>query len=166
MEAFYRLEPLSDNHDRGSFSCGTPAIDDYFKTRAGQESKKYLAKCFVAVSTTDNSIVGFYTLSAGSVPLDLLPQTVAKNIRYHDVPVILLGRIGVDRRFQGQGIGTELLLDACEHAMNAPIGAIGVVLDAKETVKNWYLERDFEIIQELRLILTFKNLLKILQKAT
>ena len=164
MEILYQIEPLSDNHDRGSFSCGNPAIDNYFKTQAGQDSKKFLTKCYVAVNKQDNTIVGYYTLAAASVPLNLLPQTIAKSIRYQDVPVILLGRTGIDKKFQGQGIGGELLLVSCKHAMNAPIGAVGVILDAKENVKQWYLDRDFEVIQELRLILAFKNLQKILQK--
>jgi hypothetical protein len=164
MEKPFRVEPLSKEHDKGSFSCGTQALDNYLKTQAGQDVKKYLAKCFVAVENNTNLVIGFYTLSAGSVPLNLLPPEVAKTIRYSDVPVTILGRFAVTTTIQSRGIGTALLFYACNQAMNAPIGSVGIVVDAKEEkIKDWYIGRDFEVIESLRLILTFKRFSQLLQ---
>ena len=70
MSAF-RFEPLGSQHDRGAFSCGSPPLDDYLKTRARQDAKRLVAAVFMMVPDDAPSVMaGYYTLAATSVALE------------------------------------------------------------------------------------------------
>lgn len=98
----FRIEPLSDDHDRSGFVSGSAVLDRYFQTRASQDMRRRITTCFVAVSRDTDEIAGYYTLSAKSVALDALsPQIVKKLPRYPVVPAALLGRQAVARSHQG-----------------------------------------------------------------
>ena len=56
-------------------------------------------------------VVGFYSLAASSVKLEDAPGKVRRNMP-EPIPVILLGRLAVDTRRQGSGLGASLLQDA------------------------------------------------------
>ncbi len=128
------IEALRNHHNRADFSCGNPSLDRYLKEQAGQDLRRGCAMPFVLVSERGNtSILGYYTLSSYGVDIGELPVGVAKKLpRYPLVPATLLGRLAVDRRFQGQGIGEFLLLDALHRALtqSAEIAAAAVVVDA------------------------------------
>jgi hypothetical protein len=69
-----RIEPLRNQHDRHAFSCGEPDLDDWFRHRAGQDSKRDLSQVFVAVGVDEEAalgVVGFYS------PRRLAPSTRA-----------------------------------------------------------------------------------------
>src|SRR5262249_7216436 len=74
----YTFEPLGD-HDRMSFSCGTPELDDYLHHQAGQDAKRKVAAPFVMVDQ-ERRILGYYTLSAYSVRAAELPPELAKKL--------------------------------------------------------------------------------------
>src|SRR6266542_2950755 len=108
----YRFEPLGKQHDRAVFACGVEALDRYFRVQAGQDSRNRITSCFVLVSG-DGSVAGYYTLSATGVALADLPPELAKKLpRYPVVPATLMGRLTVDQRQRGQGLGEFLLFDA------------------------------------------------------
>ena len=65
----YRIEPLNASHDRSSFSCGVEALTCYFHSQVGQDARRGIASCFVAVKLPEASISGYYTLCATSVTL-------------------------------------------------------------------------------------------------
>jgi hypothetical protein len=109
----YRIEPLGTDHDRPSFSCGVEPLDRYFHHQVGQDVRRGLASCFVAVHLLDTAICGYYTLSATSVSLGDLPPALAKKFpHYPRIPATLLGRLAVDHRFRGRQLGRRLLYDA------------------------------------------------------
>jgi GNAT superfamily N-acetyltransferase len=89
---------------------------------------------FVLVSERGGaSILGYYTLSSYGVDLGELPADVARKLpRYPLIPATLLGRLAVDRRYEGQGIGEFLLMDALHRALvlSAEIAAAAVVVEA------------------------------------
>ncbi|MGB0087666.1 MAG: GNAT family N-acetyltransferase [Rhodomicrobiaceae bacterium] len=129
----YIIEPLGKQHDRAAFSCGVEPLDRYFKLQAGQESRRHIANCFVAVDRTDNSIAGFYTLSATSVTFDGLPEGLRKKLpRYPDVPAALVGRLARNLRHRGQGVGRRLIVDAMRRTLAADLAATLLVVDAKD----------------------------------
>lgn len=79
------------------------------------------------------SILGYYTLSSYGIDVGELPADIAKKLpRYPLIPATLLGRLAVDRRYQGQGIGEFLLMDALRRALSQSTGiaAAAVVVDA------------------------------------
>ncbi|MDP1612756.1 MAG: GNAT family N-acetyltransferase [Sulfuritalea sp.] len=80
------------------------------------------------------SLAGFFTLSAGSVNCSDLPESLARKLPRYPVPVALIGRLAVASDFQGKGLGSILLADACRkvaHA-SATLAVAGIVVDAKD----------------------------------
>lgn len=128
------VEPLGKQHGRAAFSCGNPALDQYLKERARQDARRYVAAPFVLVPGPDEkTILGYYTLSSFAIDLsDLPPETARKLPSYPNVPVTLLGRLGVDQRHAGQGLGEFLLMDALHRSLtqSSQIAAVAVVVDA------------------------------------
>ncbi len=131
--SLYTIEPLGKHHDRVVFSSGVEPLDRYFKQQAGQESRRHIANCFVGVQQTTKAIGGYYTLSATAVVFDSLPEAFRKKLpRYPEVPAALLGRLAVDLRHRGKGLGEILLLDAMRKTLNADLAAAVLVVDAKD----------------------------------
>ncbi len=128
----YLIEPLA-NHDREGFSCGVEALDRYLKQQAGQENRRHVSNCFVAVHSADKSVGGYYTLSATSILLKDLPGTVSKKLpRYPEVPAALVGRLAVDTRHHGRRLGEHLMLDGMSRVLKADIAAAILLVDAKD----------------------------------
>lgn len=128
------IEPLSGGHNRADFSCGNAALDRYLKEQAGQDLRRGCATPFVLISEPgDTTILGYYTLSSYGIDVGDLPVELARKLpRYPLVPATLLGRLAVDRSFQGQGVGEFLLMDALHRALvqSDEIAAAAVVVDA------------------------------------
>jgi GNAT superfamily N-acetyltransferase len=112
------VEPLGKRDDRRAFSCGNELIDRYLNQQATQDASRHVAAPFVAVPNEgDTTILGYYTLSAFAIDLGTLPHSMSKKLPYYSlVPATLLGRLAVDRRHQGRGLGGLLLLDALHRA--------------------------------------------------
>ena len=129
----FRIEPLNKDHDRSQFRCGQDALDRYFETQATQDIKRKIANCFVAVDEASGVVAGFYTLSATGVPLSDLPETETKRLpRLASVPAIRIGRLGVDLRYQGEGLGTAILVKAVEQALGGTAAAFALVVDTTD----------------------------------
>jgi GNAT superfamily N-acetyltransferase len=128
------VEQLGNQHSREDFSCGNAGLDRYLKEQAGRDLRRGCAAPFVVVPERGGtSILGYYTLSSYGVDIGEFPADVAKKLpRYPLIPATLLGRLAVDRRYQGQGIGEFLLMDALHRALvqAAEIAAAAVVVDA------------------------------------
>ncbi|KGM34181.1 GNAT family N-acetyltransferase [Inquilinus limosus] len=128
------IEPLGSRHDRSPFSCGQPALDDWFRRRAGQDEKRNVARVFVAVDD-EIGIVGFYSLSSFTLALPDLPEEIARKLpRYDAIPAALIGRLARDERVRGRGIGELLLADAIRRILGAgrTLAVFAIVVDAKD----------------------------------
>jgi GNAT superfamily N-acetyltransferase len=132
--AEWLIEPLRHDHDCTSFSCGNAFLDRYLREQAGQDLRRACAAPFVLVPERGSiSILGYYTLSSYGIDAGQLPADVARKLpRYPLIPATLLGRLAVDRRYRGQGIGEFHLMDALRRAwaQSAEIAAAAVVVDA------------------------------------
>ena len=136
---------LTRDHDRNSFDCGVPALNDYLKKFALQNQKKHAARTYVA--TRGNRIVGYYSLAYGSVSLEEAPQSVKSGLPRHPVPVILLARLAVDSAEQGSGLGAALLKDALLRTIQAAeiAGLRAMLVHAKDdSAKRFYQKYGFE----------------------
>ncbi len=146
MTERFSIETLAPSHDRKSFSCGVPALDRYLHQLAGQDVRRHFANCFVAVESISGTIVGYYTLSAASVPIVDLPAEVTSRLP-HDasLPAALIGRLAVDHRFRRQRVGAILLLDAADRAIDSAPAIFALLVDAKdEAAASFY--RHFEFL--------------------
>ena len=111
----YTFEPLGD-HDRGSFSCGVPELDNYLLHQATQDAKRKVAAPFVMVDSARH-VIGHYTLSAYGIRLAQLPPEMVKKLpKYPLLPATMLGRLVVNKANQGQKLGQVLLMDALHAA--------------------------------------------------
>lgn len=137
-----RVEPLRAQHDRSAFDSGVESLDRYFRTQAGQDARKNLAAPFVLM-LPNGTLAGYYTLSATSILLAELPAaTVRKLPRYPLIPATLLGRLAVDRRYQGHGYGQFLLADALYRAVRSEIASFAMIVDAKDENARRFYERE------------------------
>jgi GNAT superfamily N-acetyltransferase len=140
----FALEPLGRRHPRAAFSCGVEPLDRYFREQAGQDMRRRAAVVYVLVERDTGMIAGFYTLSAAGIDVSAFPAELARQLpRYPRLPAILLGRLALDRRFRGQGLGCGLLLDALARAyhLSRQIGALAVIVDAKDDEARRFYER-------------------------
>ena len=155
------IEPLGDTHDRAAFSCGVDPLDRYIKQQARQDVRRHLAGVMVLrLIQEPATIAGYYTLSATSVTLEELPPTDRKHLPRYPLPAILIGRLAIDRRYQKQGLGEYLLTDALQRSLRAEIGAVAVVVDAKDDrARSFYERYGFQRFpeREYRLFLMMKT---------
>ena len=131
----YRIEALDRRHDRKEFSCGVEPLDRYLKEQAGQDAKKRVAAPFVLCEGKGNAVLGYYTLSSQSIDVGDWPEDVARKLpRYPVVPATLLGRLAIDRRMHGKGMGEHLLMNALHRALvtSREVASFAVVVDAKD----------------------------------
>jgi ribosomal protein S18 acetylase RimI-like enzyme len=145
VTARFRIEALAPEHDRAGFSCGSDALDRYLREQASQDMRRRTSACYVAIDAQSDTIAGYYTLAAGSVPLTDFSESMAKKLpRYPLVPVARLGRLAVSMAHQGQQLGAALLWDAGLRAMQSGIGVFALVVDAKdETAAAFYKHHGF-----------------------
>jgi GNAT superfamily N-acetyltransferase len=127
-----KIELLSPALNKKDFSCGKQMLDNYLHTQASQDVKRKL--CVVFVMSDGAVIKGYYTLSNASIPAGLMPEAIQKKMpgSYKSLPVTLLGRLAIDPKFKGQGLGSILLLDALKRSLDIAgksLGSIGVVVD-------------------------------------
>src|SRR4051812_26226424 len=103
MTSPFRLEPLGEEHERTLFRCGEEVLDRYFQTQVTQDIRRRVANCFVAVEIATSHVAAWYTISAASILLlDLPPDETKRLPRYPTVPAVRIGRLAVDRKFQGR----------------------------------------------------------------
>jgi ribosomal protein S18 acetylase RimI-like enzyme len=136
-----RIEILdAKRHVRDTFSCGIASLDEYFRSRARQDTDKYAAAVFVMAECA--TVTGYYTLTAYAINAGDLPDAIVRKLpRYPNLPATLIGRLAVDRQYQRKGIGEELLVDALKRSLEntSRIGSVAVVVEAgNEHAKKFY----------------------------
>jgi GNAT superfamily N-acetyltransferase len=109
-------ERLNAHHDLTQFSCGEHSLDHWLRSRALQNEKSGASRTYVVCSR--GCVVGYYALAAGAVAHTEAATRVKRNMP-DPVPVILIGRLAIDSRFQGRGIGADLLSDAVLRILQA-----------------------------------------------
>jgi predicted GNAT family N-acyltransferase len=121
-------------HDRSAFACGAPALDRYIREHGAQDVKRDVARVFVALEGETAIVRGYYSLSAASLQRDSLPAEQAKRLPRYPVPAALLGRLAVDERTKGKGLGAFLLMDALNRLLLATqtLAIHALVVDAKD----------------------------------
>ena len=140
--AAWHEEPIHKKHDRAAFDCGEDALNEFLRRYARKSHELGGSKTFLAIDDADKkTILGFYSLSPASVNFARTPEIVRRGLARYDVPGFRLARLAVDRKFQGHGIGGQLLLAAGKRCLlaSAEVGGVVLVIDAKnERVAAWY----------------------------
>jgi GNAT superfamily N-acetyltransferase len=162
------IERLTKAHDLSSFDCGTASLNEWLQRFALQNQQADAAKVYVT-HRRDDIVVGYHSVTASSVGRDDAPARVAKGLANHPIGVALLGRLAVDRRQHGKGLGRALLLDALMRTAQAAdtIGIRAILVHAiDEDAKRFYLHFNFEVapVDPMHLMLLMKDLRALLRK--
>jgi GNAT superfamily N-acetyltransferase len=139
------IEKLGKDHVVSSFDCGKPSLNDWLQRFALTNQNNDSARSYVLHRV--GSVVGYYSLSAGSVRKEESPARIAKGLAKHPIGVILLARLAVDRSEHGAGLGKILLVDALSRALTAAdaIGARAILVHAiDEEAAAFYKKFGFE----------------------
>jgi uncharacterized protein (DUF1778 family)/predicted GNAT family N-acyltransferase len=144
----WKTERLAEHHDRDGFDCGNPILSDWFKQQSSQFERKDLARTYVLVSASQPSLVaGYYSISTCQIRYEDLPPIHSKGLPRHlIIPAALLGKLAIDQRFQGQGLGSALLGNALRRMLHlaSVIGIRVVVVDAiDDAAGSFYLKQGF-----------------------
>lgn len=167
--AIVSIEPLG-KHERAQFSCEVAALDEWFRSRAGQDEKRNVARVFVAIDDV-LGVVGFYSLSAFTLSIVDLPDEHAKRLpRYELIPAALVGRLARDHRVRGQGVGELLLADAVRRILAAAqaLATYAIIVDAKDAAAaDFYRHFGFEPFPDrpARMFLTLADAKKSAEQA-
>ncbi len=113
MNTEWQIEPFDKTkHDRRSFDCGVPLLNQWLQTQASQYHQKDLARSYVLIKNGQTRVCGYYAISSHSVVYEALPDEQSKGLPTISVPTLLIGRLAVDMEFHGQKLGEFLLLEA------------------------------------------------------
>ena len=130
---------LDDSHQLDGFDCGAPPLDEWLKRRARGNASSGASHTYVACEGA--VAVGYYALAAGAVDVVATPGRFRRNMP-DPIPIVVLGRLAVDRSQQGKGLGRALFRDAGLRVLQAAgiIGVRGVLVDAiSDDAKAFYL---------------------------
>ena len=155
---------ITPAHHLADFDSGKSSLDDWLKKRALKNHASGASRCFVVC--TGDAVVGYYSLSAGAISHEVAPKAMRRNMP-DPLPVLLLGRLAIDRRFHNQGLGSALLRDAMLRAVavahDAGIAAL-LVHALHDQARQFYLSRGFVAspLQPMTLMTTLETIRDIL----
>ena len=153
------IDALSRRHDKNDFDCGEPELNSFLQKLARQQAEKDFNRTYVVCGTDEDKILGFYAISFGSMNFENWPDRAS--LPRYPVPVVRIGRLAVDLRVQGRGVGTALVRHAMQLSESTAekIGLYAVVVDAKhDAAANFYKRYGFACFPDrpLELFLTLK----------
>jgi len=152
------VQPFTGSHDRRGFDCGRQELNDWLRQVARQHQEKGLSRTYIAVREEEPArVCGYYALTLAELESQHLPTAWRKKLPRR-IPGVRLGRLAVDRAFQGKGLGELLLVDALTRAQRVYVeaGGIGLFVDAIDAHAAQYYERfGFVTIPDNPLLLFF-----------
>ncbi len=136
-------EPITTSHLTESFACGIPVLDEWIKRRALKNKISGASRTFVVCQ--DGQIIGYYALATGNIEHRGAPGKIRRNMP-DPIPVMVLGRLAVDQKWQRTGVGCGLLKDAILRTLSvsqqAGIRAL-LVHALSEDAKQFYARNGF-----------------------
>ncbi|WP_369854560.1 GNAT family N-acetyltransferase [Candidatus Thalassolituus haligoni] len=140
------LQPMALNHTHEllGFDCGNESLNEWLIKRALKNQISGASRTFVICS--GQRVVGYYALATGSVERTLTNSNFARNMP-EPIPVIVLGRLAIDTRWQGKRLGAALLKDALTRVVQVSnqVGIRGVLVQAiSDTAKVFYQQYGFQ----------------------
>jgi GNAT superfamily N-acetyltransferase len=129
-------QPLTAHHDVQSFASGMDSLDQWLKRRALKNQATGASRTFVVCE--EGRVLAYYALASSAILMNTAPGHFRRNMP-DPIPVVLLGRLAVDRSRQGRGFGRALVKDAGHRVLQAAdvIGIRGLLVhtisaDARE----------------------------------
>jgi GNAT superfamily N-acetyltransferase len=156
--------PITADIELSDFDSGELSLNEWLKKRALKNHAAGASRCFVLCN--DKTVIGFYSLSAGAINHETAPKAMRRNMP-NPLPILLLGRLAVDKRYHNMGIGQALLRDAMIRAVNVSgeAGVFAMLVHAlTDQAKQFYLSRGFveSPLQPMTLMMTIETVQSIL----
>jgi GNAT superfamily N-acetyltransferase len=132
---------LAEHHERDEFNSGEASLDDWLKKRARANQLSGASRVFVTCESETNRVAGYYSLSSSNIVPEIVPGRFRRNMP-DPIPVVLLGRLAIDKQWQAKGIGRSLFRDAAMRVSQAAeaIGVRGIVVHAiSDEARKFYL---------------------------
>jgi GNAT superfamily N-acetyltransferase len=133
------------------FDCGDEPLNDYLRRHAwANQHKSSIGVTYVAVEeVAPRTVLGYFTLATASVPHDAFPKKYVRGLPPYDLPLILLARLAVDRRFSRRGLGHALISEAFKIALRVAddVGCRCIIADAYRDRIDWYARYGFVALE-------------------
>ncbi|MDQ6435952.1 GNAT family N-acetyltransferase [Mesorhizobium sp. LHD-90] len=137
-------EPLSADHFVDAFDCGVESLDNWLKRRALKNQMSGASRTYVACDGIQ--VKAYYALASNGIATNSASGRFRRNMP-EPIPVVVLGRLAVDRSLHGQGFGRALVRDAGLRALQAAdvIGIRGIIVHAlSDEARQFYQRVGFE----------------------
>jgi len=156
--------PITADQELSNFDCGESSLNEWLKKRAFKNHVAGASRCFVVCAGAE--VIGYYSLSAGAISHEVAPKARRRNMP-NPLPILLLGRLAVDKRYHNQRIGQALLRDAMMRAVSVAgdAGVFALLVHAlSDQAKQFYLSRGFveSPLQPMTLLMTIETIRSIL----
>jgi len=142
------IRKLEKRDNRADFSSGDIEIDRFFVKFAGQNQFKHkIGNTYIAVESHSQNILGYATVTSSSMNIKELKLSEFKKFPNYPLPIFRIARLGIDKRYQSQGIGGKLLRKMLYLAIELEelVGCVGILVDAKDDAIGFYKRYSFEI---------------------
>lgn len=129
---------LTNEHELAGFACGELSLDDWLKRRALANQISGASRTYVVCE--GRRVMGFYCLASGAIAVAGAPSKVRRNMP-DPIPMMVIGRLAIDQRWHGRGIGRALLRDAVRRTLQAAgiVGVRGILVHAlSSNAKKFY----------------------------
>src|SRR5262249_36543133 len=134
------------------FDCGDEPLNNYLKRHAWtNQEKSSIGVTYVAVDEgAPRAVLGYFTLPRPNVPRDAFPKRYVRGLPPYELPLILLARLAVERRFAGRGLGHALISEAFRISLRVAdeVDCRCIVTDAYRERISWYAQYGFVPIED------------------
>jgi GNAT superfamily N-acetyltransferase len=135
--------PLTETHDGSTFDSGEAVLDDWLRQRAWPNQQLNASRTYVVCSTGSKLIAGYFALSMGQIIGTEVTGSMRRNMP-PQIPALLVGRLAIDRRWQGKGLGKALLNDIVRRALGADAAVRLILVHAiSPTAEAFYARHGF-----------------------
>ena len=131
-----------------TFDCGVVELNQFLQKYAKQNQfRHYIGVTYVAVA--EERIVGYFSVSAGSIRIENVSNSMASSLPRYPLPILRLTRLAIDMKFQNMGIGSQILKFVLQLTLSQKeqFGCFGLLVDAKEESMDFYRQYGFESIE-------------------
>jgi GNAT superfamily N-acetyltransferase len=135
---------LHAQHQTEQFACGVESLDVWLKRRALKNQIQGASRTYVACQA--DRVLAYYAIASGAVTCNEATGRLRRNMP-DPIPVVVLGRLGVDSSLHGQGLGRSLVRDAALRILQAAdvIGIRGMTVQAlSDDARVFYEHMGFE----------------------
>jgi GNAT superfamily N-acetyltransferase len=145
------IRRLEEQDEVALFDCGDEPLNNYLRRHAwANQQKSFIGVTYVAIDEgAPRTVIGYFTLATASVPRESFPKNYVRGLPPYDLPLVLLARLAVDRRFTGKGLGHALISEAFKIALRVAddVGCRCIITDAYRNRVDWYARYGFVALE-------------------